>query len=174
MKIGGIVFRTGLEPAELIALTGLLKGSPHDRFDTAMLAVHFGTPLTVIGFSAEEAAKLTAQDPMNTFTTTPKGGIREIADAGPFHELSSAVMVMTSSRLSQDAGYRIMKAVYQGWAEINEAYPPTKGLDPITDAFKQTPDVAGIQFHAGVIQLAKEKGLDVPARLIPAEYKGPK
>ncbi len=59
-------------------LAGMLKGSPYDRFDTAMLAVHYGNPLTVIGFSKEEADKLMAQDPMNTFTLTPKGGIREL------------------------------------------------------------------------------------------------
>src|SRR3970040_1985799 len=36
---------------------GMLKGSPHDRFDTGMLETHFGTPLTVIGFSKAEADK---------------------------------------------------------------------------------------------------------------------
>lgn len=155
-------------------VVGMLKGSPHDRFDASMLEVHYGRPLTVIGFTKPEAERLAAEDPMNTFTTTPAGGIRELADFGPLLEMSSAVMVMSSSRMPQEVGYRIMKAVYKGWSEINEAYAPTKGLNPIEDAFKQTPDVKDLVFHAGVIQLAKELGIKVPDRLIPPEYKGPR
>ena len=151
---------------------GMLKGSPHDRFDTGMLETHFGTPLTVIGFSKAEADKLTAQDPLNTFTTTRAGGIRELPDLGPIIEMSSAVMTMSSSRTPQEVGYRIMKAVKQGWKEIGEAYPPAGGLDAIEDAFLNTPDIKGVYFHAGVIQYAKEAGIKVPDRLIPPEYKG--
>lgn len=153
------------------SLAGMLKGSPHDRFDTAMLAVHYATPLVVVGFSADEAKKILGSDPMNTFTTTPKGGIRELPDVGPITEMSSAVMVMSSSNMSQETGYRVVKAVYAGWAEINEAFAPTKGLDPIADAIRQTPDVDGLLFHAGVVQYAREMGIDVPDRLVPPEYK---
>jgi TRAP-type uncharacterized transport system substrate-binding protein len=152
------------------AVAGMLKGSPHDRFDSAMLAVHQGTPLVVVGFSPEQADALKAKDPMNTFTTTPANGIREFGESGPLLEMSSAVMVMSSSRLSQADGYRVAKAAVDGWADINAAFEPTKGLDPLVDAFKQTPKVDGVKFHAGVIQLAVECGIAVPDYLIPAEY----
>jgi TRAP transporter TAXI family solute receptor len=151
---------------------GMLKGSPHDRFDTGMLETHTGTPLTVIGFAKGEAEKLTAQDPLNTFVTTPAGGIRELPGIGPLLEMSSAVMVMSSSRMSQETGYRIMKAVARGWSEIGDAHPASKGWKPVEDAFAQTPDIKGVHFHAGVIQFAKENGISVPERLIPPEYKG--
>jgi hypothetical protein len=97
-------------------LVGVLKGSPHDRFDSGMLEAHHGTPLTVIG-------------------------------------------------------YRIAKAVVKGWKEIGEAFPPAQGISPIEDAFKQTPEVKEVLFHAGVIQMAKELGIAVPQRLVPPEYK---
>ncbi|HET8722157.1 MAG TPA: TAXI family TRAP transporter solute-binding subunit, partial [Nitrospira sp.] len=71
-------------------VVGMLKGSPHDRFDAAMQSVHYSTPLTVIGFSDEEAGKLMAQNPMNTFTETPVGGIRDLPEVGPLNEMSSA------------------------------------------------------------------------------------
>jgi TRAP-type uncharacterized transport system substrate-binding protein len=150
------------------------KGSPHDRFDAATQALHYQTPLTVVGFSPEQAAQLQAADPLNTFIETPKGGIRELPEVGPLHEMSSSVMVMSSSNMPQDVGYRVMRAARMGWAEINEAYAPTSGLDPILDAFRQTPEVDGLHFHAGVVQYAKEKGIAVPARLIPPEYAGPR
>ena len=58
------------------------------------------------------------------------------------------------------------------WNDINTAYTPTKGLDPILDAFKLTPAGKDFYFHAGVIQYAKEQGMNVPDRFIPPEYKG--
>jgi len=153
---------------------GMLKGSPHDRFDTGMFETHYGTPLTVIGFSKAESDKLSAQDPLNTFTNTKAGGIRELSTVGPLIEMSSAVMTMSSSRMSQETGYRIMKAVNQGWKEIGEAFAPSAGLQPVEDAFAHTPEIKGVYFHAGVIQFAKEAGIKVPERLIPPEYKGPR
>jgi len=81
------------------------------------------------------------------------------------------VMVMSSSRMTQETGYRIMKAVLKGWKEIGEAYPPAQGIKPIEDAFAQTPEVKEVLFHAGVVQMAQEMGINVPARLIPPEYK---
>lgn len=152
-------------------VVGMLKGSPHDRFDAAMLSVHFSTPLTVIGYTDEEVAKLAADNPMNTFTETSRGGIREVAEVGPLNEMSSAVMVMSSSRLSQEVGHRMAKAVYAGWGDINVAYQPTTGLDPIADAIRHIPRVDGLYLHAGVVQLAKERNIDVPDRLIPPEYR---
>jgi hypothetical protein len=152
-------------------LVGVLKGSPHDRFDSGMLEAHHGTPLTVIGFTQEQAEKLTAADPYNSFLVTPAGGVRELPGIGPLYEMSAPVMVMSSSRMSQETGYRIAKAVVKGWKEIGEAFPPAQGISPIEDAFKQTPEVKEVLFHAGVIQMAKELGIAVPQRLVPPEYK---
>jgi len=155
-------------------LVGMAKGSPHDRFDAAMLALHFQTPLTVLGFSPEQARRLQQVDPFNTFIETPRGGIREVPDLGPLLEMSSAVMVMSSSNMPQAIGWRIMRAAHAGWREIGEGFPPSAGLDPIRDAFRQTPEVEGLFFHAGVVQFAKEQGIEVPPRLIPPEYDGPR
>jgi uncharacterized protein len=155
-------------------VVGMVKGSPHDRFDPAMLAVHYQTPLTVIGFTAEHAQRLQQADPMNSFITTPKGGIRELPEVGPIEEMSSSVMVMASTNMPPDIGYRIVRAVQAGWSDVNEAFQPTTGLDPIRDAFRQTPERPGLHFHAGVIQFAREQGIAVPAYLIPPEYTGPR
>jgi len=152
-------------------LVGVLKGSPQDRFDSGMLEAHQGTPLTIIGFTKEQAEKLTAADPYNSFLLTPAGGVREAPGAGALYEMSAPVMVMSSSRMTQETGYRIMKAVLKGWKEIGEAYPPAQGIKPIEDAFAQTPEVKEVLFHAGVVQMAQEMGINVPARLIPPEYK---
>ena len=136
-----------------------------------MIECHYGTPLTVIGFTREDAEKIQAANPLNTFMETLKGTIRNIPEVGGFWEMNSAVMTLSSSQMSQEVGYRIMKAVYKGWDEITEAFPPSKGVNPIKDAFLNTPAGEDFYYHAGVIQFAKEMGIEVPERLIPPEYK---
>jgi uncharacterized protein len=153
------------------ALVGMLKGGPPNHMDAGMLECHYTTPLTVIGFTREEAQKLQALDPLNTFVETPAGGIVEIPELGALHEMSSPVMVISSSRMSQEIGYRIMKAVHRGWEEIASAYPPCRDVKPIEDAFAATPAGKDLRFHAGVVQFAREIGLTVPDRLVPAEYR---
>ena len=149
---------------------GMAKGSPADRFDTGMLEAHRSTPLTVVGFSKPEADKLIADDALNTLAQS--SGIRELTDMGATWEMTSSVMVMSSSRMSQENGYRIMRAVAKGWDEITKAFPAAAGSRPVEDAFANTPNVAGMHFHAGVIQFARESGINTPQRLVPPEYKG--
>lgn len=151
-------------------VSAVVKGSPNDRFDPAMQAVHFTNPLTVIGFTAEEAAQIQAEDQLNTFIATPAGGIREVPDAGPMMEMSSPVMVMSSASLSQDIGYTMAVAVVEGWGTIGESFPAAASVDPITDVISQIPDIAGLYLHAGVVQYARENGIEVPERLVPPEY----
>ncbi len=149
---------------------GMAKGSPFDRFDTGMQEAHRTTPLTVVGFSKADADKLIADDPFNTLAQST--GIREVPDLGATWEMTSAVMVMSSSRMTQETGYRIMRAVSKGWDEITRAFPAAAGSKPVEDAFAATPNVQGMHFHAGVIQYAREAGISVPQRLVPPEYKG--
>lgn len=151
-------------------VSAVVKGSPNDRFDPAMQAVHFSTPLTVIGFSPEEAETIQAQDQLNTFVATPAGGIRDMPDIGPMMEMSSPVMVMSSANLPQDIGYSMAVAVVEGWDTIGESFPAAASVDPIIDVISQIPDIAGLYLHAGVVQYAVENGIEVPDRLIPPEY----
>lgn len=153
------------------SIIGMLKGSPIDNFDAAAMECHFTTPLTVIGFTEKDAKKIQAADPLNTLIKTTKGTIKTLPQIGGFYEMNSSVMTMSSSKMSQEIGYRIVKAVHKGWDEIAKAYPPCKGVNPIADAFAATPDDEKYLFHAGVVQYAKEIGISVPNRLIPPEYK---
>ena len=151
-------------------VAAVAKGSPNDRFDPAMQALHFSTPLTVIGFTEEEAAKIAAADQLNTFIATPAGGVREVPEAGPMMEMSSPVMVMSSSNLPQDVGYAMAAAVVEGWGTIGEAFPAAAAVHPIRDILSQIPDIDGLYLHAGVVQYALANGFDVPERLIPPEF----
>lgn len=153
-------------------VSAVVKGSPNDRFDPAMQAVHFTTPLMVVGFSPDEAEAIQAEDQLNTFISTPAGGIRDLPEIGPMMEMSSPVMVMSSTNLSQDIGHTISAAVVEGWDTIGESFPAAASVHPINDAISQIPDIPGLFLHAGVVQYAVENGIEVPERLVPPEYSG--
>jgi uncharacterized protein len=154
-------------------IVGMAKGSPANNLDAAMMEVHFKTPVTVIGFSEEQTQRLQEADPLETFINTPAGLIKEIPEHDSLWEMNSSVMTMSSSNMSQEIGYRIMKAVHRGWEEIALSYPSCKDVHPIEDAFRAIPEGReGYYFHAGVIQYAKEIGIDVPEHIIPPEYEG--
>lgn len=153
-------------------IVGIAKGSPANNFDASMMEVHFKTPVTVIGFTEEQAIKLQEANPLESLINTPSGTIKEIPEHDDLWEMNSSVMTMSSSNMSQEIGYRIMKAVHQGWDEIALSYPSCKDVHPIEDAFRAIPEsLEGYYFHAGVIQYAKEIGLDVPKHIIPPEYQ---
>jgi len=155
---------------KLLSDPRVIKLMQNEQFMKAMMTA-ISMPGKIDGFTKEQAEKLTAADPYNSFLLTPAGSVREAPGAPAFYEMSAPVMVMSSSRMTQETGYRIMKAVLKGWKEIGEAYPPAQGIKPIEDAFEQTPNVKEVLFHAGVVQMAQEMGIQVPQRLIPPEYK---
>jgi TRAP transporter TAXI family solute receptor len=171
---GAVMLPASLEDANSRLAEGrvsaVAKGSPNDRFDPAMQALHFSTPLTVVGFSEEEAARIAEADQLNTFIETPAGGVREAPEVGPMMEMSSPVMVMASSNLPQDVGHAIAVAVVEGWGAIGESFPAAAAVHPIRDVISQLPDIDGLYLHAGVVAFALANGFDVPERLIPPEY----
>lgn len=153
-------------------IVGMNKSSPPDRFDGGMLEVHYNRPLTVLGFTKEDADKMRAQNPLMFFKETKAGSIKELPDLGTILEMSSIGLMLTSSNMPEDVGYRIIKALHQNWGEVAKSYPPVGKFDPIRDLIKHIPKGTETFLHAGVVKYAKEIGIQVPAVYIPPEYKG--
>ena len=153
-------------------LEAVHKSCPIDTFDSALLAAHQTTPLTVLGFTDEEAAKLKERYPQHLVTQTPAGAISKVLpELGPVWEIYTIAGSMTTSKLPQDVGYRIMKAVYEHWADIYTAYKSSADYDPIKSYIELVPEGMEVKLHAGTVQYAKEIGIEVPEGLIPPEYK---
>jgi len=151
-------------------IVGLQKSGGLYAIDAALIEVNMNTPLTAIGFTKAEVEKVQKAIPYLGFVETKKGSIKELPDAGPFYEESAIAGGISSSKMSQEVGYKIVKAYYENLADINAAYGPSKGWNPIADYFKYAgQDV--VPAHAGLVQFAKELGIDVPTRFIPPEYK---
>jgi uncharacterized protein len=151
---------------------GLQKTSPLDALDSSLIEANMTTPITAIGFTKEDTEKVNKVYPYIPFIETKKGVIVQIPDAGPMYELAPIVGAMASKSLSEDVAYRIVKSYAEGISEVAASYSAVKGWDPVADFFKYVPPGSEVPAHAGLVRYAKEKGIDVPKRFIPPEYKG--
>jgi TRAP transporter TAXI family solute receptor len=153
-------------------IVGMQKSGGLYNIDAALIEVNMTTPLTALGFTKEEVAQIQKAVPYLGFVETKKGAVKELPDAGGFWEESDVVGGVSTSKMSQEIGYKIVKAYYENLADINAAYGPSKGWDPIADYFKYIANWEEVvPAHAGLVQYAKERGIEVPAHFIPPEYK---
>ncbi|MCU0561151.1 MAG: TAXI family TRAP transporter solute-binding subunit [Desulfobacterales bacterium] len=152
-------------------IVGLQKTSPVAAMDASLIEVNLTTPITAIGFSRAETEKIKAVYPYVPFIETAKGAIGQIPEAGPMFELAPIVGAMASKDLPAEVAYKIVKSYVEGLPEVAAAYPAVKGWDPVADLFKYVPEGAEVPVHAGMVRYAKEKGLEVPKRFLPPEYK---
>lgn len=153
-------------------IVGLQKTSPVKAIDASLIEVNMTTPITAIGFTKSDVEKITKEYPYIPFIETAKGTIVEIPDAGPMFELAPIVGAMASKDLPEDVVYNIVKAYAEGINEVAKSYSAVKGWDPVADLFKYVPEGSEIPAHAGLVRYAREKGINVPKRFIPPEYKG--
>ncbi len=152
-------------------IVGLQKTSPVQAMDSSLIEVNLTTPLTVIGFTAEDVAAITRAYPYIPFVETPKGTIAQLPEAGPMHELAPIVGAMAPKDLPEDVAYRIVKSYVAGLPEVAASYPAVKGWDPVADLFRYVPEGAEVPAHAGLVRYARERGIEVPQRFLPPEVK---
>jgi uncharacterized protein len=153
-------------------IVGLQKTSPLNAIDASLIEVNMTSPVTVIGFTKEDTEKIRKVYPYIPFIETAKGSITQVLDAGPMYELAPIVGAMASKDLPENVAYSIVKSYTEGLSEVAASYPSVKGWNPVADLFKYVPEGAEVYAHAGMVRYAKEKGIDVPKRFIPPEYKG--
>ncbi|MDD3516364.1 MAG: TAXI family TRAP transporter solute-binding subunit [Synergistales bacterium] len=151
-------------------IVGLQKSSGLNNMDASLIEVNLTTPLTVIGYSEEDVKKIQEVIPYMTFLKREKGSIKEFPEVGPIWEECPIAGAVATSALPEEIGYQIVKAYVEGFDEIAAAYGPVKGFDPVADYFRNAGDDV-VPAHAGLIRYAKEKGIEVPERFIPPEYK---
>lgn len=153
-------------------IVGLQKTSPLKAIDASLIEVNMTTPISAIGFTKADTEKILKSYPYIPFIETPKGAIAQLPDAGPMYELAPIVGAMASKSLPEEVVYHIVKAYAEGINEVASSYSAVKGWDPVADLFKYVPEGSEVPAHVGLVRYAKEKGIHVPKRFTPPEYKG--
>ncbi len=120
-------------------------------------------PVHYLSFTQEEIDKIHKAFPYITGVAVPAGTYD--GQAKEILTIQWLQGCQTCTDLSQEDGYKMFKAIYENqkmW--INTM--PTAAKNDMIKMTLQSP----IPLHAGAVQYIEEKGIEVPAHLIPPEY----
>jgi TRAP transporter TAXI family solute receptor len=128
--------------------------------NTAELALT--VPMRAIGYTDEEMAKIRKAIPWMSFREVPAGAV-----GGPYKTHQLMVGFATTTRMSPEIAYRVVKAMHAGLPKQREAYAPLREADVLAN----TMSVGGVKLHAGAVRFYREIGVKIPAGLIPPEAR---
>jgi TRAP transporter TAXI family solute receptor len=143
------------------------------HLDASQLDLKTYMDIRVLGATKAQMEKSMKVWPMTPWTYVKTGQIVEMPEAEGWFS-GGAVNVATTTRIPQETIYQVMKACFGEHRDyLGAAF---KGFTEVTDEmwlkFWIDAGKGNAPLHAGAVQYYKEKGLDVPDRLIPPEYKG--
>ncbi|MCG8562487.1 MAG: TAXI family TRAP transporter solute-binding subunit [Hyphomicrobiales bacterium] len=144
-------------------IVGLVKAGLFDRPDGLILDAGTAVPLRFVSYSKEEIAKVQKTFPHYQFVeiTPPYKGAEKTVVRGVF------IAQGTTTRLPEELGYRIFKAMVENQDTIAETYPAIASVDIIKNTLKY----GTAPLHIGVYKYLTEKGHTVPEHMVPPEAK---
>ena len=133
--------------------------------DASILDVMATTQVNFLSFSPEEEKTLKEKLPKGIlWFNIPKDTYPAV---GEIHTFGHALSIATTTALSTDEAYAILKAQEQGLSQMAAAYPNLAGKNLWT----KTIEGAGVPLHPGAIKFLREKGVAIRPDLIPPEAK---
>lgn len=128
--------------------------------NTAELALT--VPLRAIGYTDDEMVKIRKAIPWMSFREIPAG-----TQGGPYKTHELMVGFATTTRMSPEIAYRVVKAMHAGLPKQRGAYAPLREADILAN----TMSVSGVKLHTGAVRFYREIGVAIPADLIPSEAR---
>lgn len=132
--------------------------------DSYVVQLQASRPVRILSYTDEQLAKILEAMPYlmpMTISANTYEGIDYDVQVYSFMQGAQS-----SKNLSQEDGYKMVKAVFETQRSIwEEAMPNLAGADLVANSLS-----SAIPLHAGTVQYLVEKGVEVPADLIPAEY----
>jgi hypothetical protein len=154
-------------------IVGYAKGSVGVQLDSSMLDLKSTKGIRILSYPQEWADKVKKEQPWVAWRTVPPGAIKDYPTDKPILAPTFAVNTAVNEKaISQELGYKMVKAMIERWSELVAAFPGAGQIDPFKDTI-DTWDVYDkpVPLHAGFVQYLKEKGVTVPAKMIPPEFK---
>ena len=143
-------------------IVGVVKLGPTQ--DSYVMQLGAAIQNDIISFSDEEIAKIIEAYPYLAEVTIPAGTYSGIDYE--VHTVGTPQGCQTTAALSQQDGYNVCRAIFEDAADTwKAAYPVGANNDLVALTLS-----ASIPLHAGTVQYLTEKGIEVPEKLIPAEY----
>ncbi len=152
------------------AIIGYAKGGAMRALDASILSISTTVPLRLLSFSPSQVNALREKLPYVNWMTIPESVVetRNISAAdGEFQTWGVVTSVAAWDTLPQEQGYAIAKAAVEQKAALERAYPRAKAFDLVQDTLKYST----VPLHAGMVQYLAERGVEVPKKLVPPEYR---
>lgn len=116
--------------------------------------------IRIVPLAADEQKRIADRFPFYTAYELPAGIYRGV-DA-PVPTLSVWNVIICKADLTEDLVYQLAKVLFENNEYMTKIHPMARFTTP-ENTVKHSP----IPLHPGTIKYLKEKGLDVPARLVP-------
>ncbi|WP_340117253.1 TAXI family TRAP transporter solute-binding subunit [Pelagibius sp. 7325] len=143
---------------------GRQKAIGSDRLDAESEELNLTTPLWPVGWTEAQRAKIKQQIPWMDFVEMPAG----IVEGAPsFYTHAIWIGFVASADLSEEIAYELVKGMDEGIASQKQALRAIRDKDIL----QQTLAVSAYPLHAGAVRYYREKGLEVPERLLPPEMR---
>ncbi len=117
--------------------------------------------IRIIGFTPEQTRKILAANKNYSAVDLAAGVYRGVTKPVPTIGVWNVMICQKS--LDTDLVYKLVKALYEHTDYLKKIHPSAAYTTP-ENAVKYSP----IPLHPGTIKYLKEKGIEVPARLVPA------
>ena len=143
-------------------VSGYVKSGSGNKLDGSTMDIATSTDITILGLTPEQADMLRADMPDISVVDIPEGA----ADGIPAYTTwSFGVGVAAPASMDEDTAYKIVKAVMEDQTAQANAMASLKGasLADITLQFGTIP------LHPGAAKWFEEQGIELPAKLKPAE-----
>jgi TRAP transporter TAXI family solute receptor len=136
---------------------GYVKSGSGMKLDASSRDIATMTPIKILGLNADQKQKIAASMPELSIVDVPVNG-----DYPAYSTWGFAVAASASLNLDEDIAYQIVKAICEDHEEQAAAFGGVKGVDFVESTLRY----ATTPLHPGAIRYFKERGVDVPARLI--------
>ena len=136
------------------------SGAGTNMLDASSLDIATFTPIRLLGFSDEDIAKVLAKYPYLSPIALPKGVYK---DSPAYKTFAMLIGVVAGKNISEELGYKIVKACMENFPDQVAAYPSVKGVN----LPQLTLETCNVPLHPGAIKYYREIGLKIPENLIP-------
>lgn len=139
---------------------GYVKSGAGNKLDGSSLDIATFTPVRVLGLSPEQKKLLQEKMPDIAVVDIPAGAGEGIP---AYSTWSFGLAVSVRPDFPEETAYQIAKAVFEDTTVQVGALSSLKGID----IMKLTLEQGTIPLHPGVARYMKEKGMQIPAKLMP-------
>lgn len=143
---------------------GQVKSMSGNTLDAATAELNLTTPMWPVGYTEEEQQSVKKAIPWMSFVDVPAGIVE---GAPPYTTHALWVGFGAPKDMDEETAYNVVKGM---WSGIEEQRTALKALEGV-DVMQQTLDVSQYPLHAGAVRYYRERGLEVPERLVPPEMK---